>query len=972
MRTTCLTTFILILILICAGHTTAQTVEIDAQYSYKRYTLYDGLPDMKVRGLIQDANGFIWLGLKDGFARFDGFEFTMFTPQEQTTTFGMKLDKRGNVLVKSSRFNHQLNTVNQSVISQKMADTLYYNGNNSRLLPYPYSIFENMQGNKKYLVRENKSGFSVLETPEILHQIGNGKLYFDTLNHWMLIPGDEVYFYHFSKKILQKIDQLSAETFLRVGNDMFAFGQTGIYRINMSDFSVNKLIDYSFDYNLIALSQPDGTILISDFGHIYRLRGEKLEVVASLSMIRDILIDSENNLWAATYAGLYNFFHLDFVNYTLPQQDVVMAMAEDVSGLYWTTLNGQLIQKQKDTYQKIKFPTFGYSLFSFSQGAAADSQQCYFPFPAGLMIKNKSSFQLADIPQGSVKRVHFKKNGNLVFSIADVGVCETTPDGKMVAFYSTDTLNQNVPDAVVDRHDRTIVIGSKGVNIIDTDGIRFVANLQGAMPAAACCDLQGNIWIGSESYLNIFAGNTLRNIYQFKGNSIKDILLTQSGWMVIATKTGIALFHPQQYEKSKKFEYIWYDYQNGITALDPHTFGLYEQNDGTIWLMSSEAAISFRIDQLIEKVPTPRLHILSIESSSDNVHWHNHDIDKRIVLSYPNRSIRLKYIGISYSAAQNVRYFIRMKGVQDEWVPYDKNREAIFHNLKPGTYLFELYADAGTEASRTGITTLTIIVEPAFWETWWFTALIITLTLAAIGGGTYWGISRFYKKKNRQLTTELQLNDLKIKSIRLKSIPHFNANVLAAIEYYVMNMSKEEANKLLNLYAQFTNRTLREVEKAARSLRDEIEYVTLYLQLEKLRFREKFDFEVSIDNQVSQDILIPNMVLQTYCENAVKHGFAGMKKDFKISITASMKDDYLLVSVQDNGIGREAARQQKRASTKQGLDILKRQINIYNTFNTLPIKQIVTDIYDNEGNAAGTRFEIWIPVSFKYDFANNN
>lgn len=962
--------FFVLAFLIMPDSALTQSVEVESGYSYKRYTLYDGLPDMKIRGMIQDSQGFIWFGMRDGFSRFDGYEFTSFTPKLQSTVFGMKLDLSGNLIVKGSQYNHRVSDGHE-IVSQRMSDSLYYNGTNSRYLTYPYGICENLKGDRKYLVYEHDSTLSVLNMPDELHGISEGKLYYDTLNQWMLFPGEEVFYYHLKKKLLFKINNLSAECFLRYGNnDVLAFDQTGIYRINMSDYSVNQLISHEFDYNITAIELKDGSVMISDYGHLYRFHGNKLEEVASLSMIRDIMLDNENNLWVATYSGVYNFFHLDFVNYSLPESDVVMSMAEDDNHFYWATLNGKLIQKQEETFKNIAYPKFGYSLFSFSQGAASNGQYVYWTLPIGLMIAHNNTFRLADVPLGVAKRVHVKANGNLLFSIINVGVCETTPDGEIVSFYSTEQLQQNVPDVLADQYDRTVVLGTKGLDVIQGENIDFIPNLQGAFPTVGCRDQNGALWLGCESYLNLFYNDTLCNIYQFKGNSIKDILLTKTGWMVLATKLGVALFHPEQYSTTGKFEYLWYDFQNGITALDPHTFGLYEQKDGTVWMMSSEAVVSFRVEQLIEKKPVPLLQLLSLESSADNVSWQSCDINQEIVLPYPQCNVRLNYIGISYSAAKNIRYFIRLNGVQNEWVSYGKNKQAYFSNLEPGNYTFEIYADAGTDDTKTDTVTLKFVVKPAFWQTWWFVAILITTALILISGGIYYFLHSRYEKKNRKLTAEMQINDLKIKSIRLKSIPHFNANVLAAIEYYVMNTSKEEANKLLNTYAMFTNKTLREVEKASRSLNDEIEYVTLYLQLEKLRFREKFDYTIQLDEHVDKSVKLPNMVLHTYCENAVKHGFAGVKKDFLIQIKAVAEaNNYVLVSVEDNGIGRAAAaQQQKQYSTKQGLDILKRQIEIYNDLNEQPIIQKVIDLFDDTGNSAGTRFELWVPTNFKYEF----
>jgi LytS/YehU family sensor histidine kinase len=212
-----------------------------------------------------------------------------------------------------------------------------------------------------------------------------------------------------------------------------------------------------------------------------------------------------------------------------------------------------------------------------------------------------------------------------------------------------------------------------------------------------------------------------------------------------------------------------------------------------------------------------------------------------------------------------------------------------------------------------------------------------------------------------KLCTEKELNELRINSIRLKAIPHFNANVLAAIEYYITNRTKEESMHIINVYSDFTIKTLSEVDKAARPLSEELAYVKMYLDLEKIRFMNKFDFQIQIEPNVNETVQLPNMILHTYCENAVKHGLMPLKSKGMLTINVSQHNHTICVSVEDNGVGRTFANKNPHLhSTKQGLAILNRQIEIYNRFNQNKITQQIEDLNP------GTRFTVKVPLNFTY------
>lgn len=258
-----------------------------------------------------------------------------------------------------------------------------------------------------------------------------------------------------------------------------------------------------------------------------------------------------------------------------------------------------------------------------------------------------------------------------------------------------------------------------------------------------------------------------------------------------------------------------------------------------------------------------------------------------------------------------------------------------------------------------------------WWQRWWVWAIAVLLLSIIV-----WLLARRHeRKRNRRALLTLQREkmqkELQINAIRLKSIPHFNSNVISGIEYFVMNHSVEEASYYLGLYSKFTNSTLIDIDRPARSMEEEVQYVKNYLQLEKMRYGDKLSYTIHVDKDVPPQTLLPNMLLHTYCQNAIKHGISPKEGPGNVTIDISKKtiDDqhWVVVKVSDDGIGRAAAAALHTDSTKKGLSILMDQVELHNQTNTLPIRQHVTDLTDAEGHPAGTCYEMEIPVGYKYD-----
>ena len=262
----------------------------------------------------------------------------------------------------------------------------------------------------------------------------------------------------------------------------------------------------------------------------------------------------------------------------------------------------------------------------------------------------------------------------------------------------------------------------------------------------------------------------------------------------------------------------------------------------------------------------------------------------------------------------------------------------------------------------------TYVAPPLKWyEHWWAWLAGLLLLSAVIWLIAYSYVRRRHAKEMLRLKREKKQKELQLSAIRLKTIPHFHANVLAAIEYFVLNNSTDEAARYLKLYSDFTNRTLQDIDRPARTVDEEVDYVTKYLELQKLRYDERLTYSVMVADNVDRKALLPTMLLHTYVENAIKHGISPKPEGGHVDVVITSYEDCTVVTVEDNGIGRRKAAQLNRNTTKMGLRILSEQIQLYNKSNKHRIRQHVRNLKDADGKIAGTHFDMTVPKDYVYE-----
>ena len=362
----------------------------------------------------------------------------------------------------------------------------------------------------------------------------------------------------------------------------------------------------------------------------------------------------------------------------------------------------------------------------------------------------------------------------------------------------------------------------------------------------------------------------------------------------------------------------------------------------------------------------------------------------RLLSGHEVRSLHFSPRGFLVAAVIDGFFVIRLQNGQ---LPLLSDGNIFFFNHRNGFTLIEpqqaqmAEADDGTVfmACLEGVTSFkpedlvadsqtdTYIAPPTpWWQRWWLLAISAVIVIVIVVALVTLIERQRHRRRLRHLQREKKQKELQISAIRLKAIPHFHANVLAGIEYFLMNNSTAEATRYLKLYSDFTNQTLTDIDRPARSVAEEVDYTRIYLQLEQLRYGERLSYDITVDNDVNQQQLLPTMLLHTYCQNALKHGIGNKPHGGHISIrirrhATDHDTSDIVVSVTDNGVGRAAAAHLNKNSTQQGLRILMEQIALYNQTNRRPICQTVTDLHDEEGHPAGTCFELSVPTDYHFD-----
>ncbi|MFA7686675.1 MAG: histidine kinase, partial [Moheibacter sp.] len=255
-----------------------------------------------------------------------------------------------------------------------------------------------------------------------------------------------------------------------------------------------------------------------------------------------------------------------------------------------------------------------------------------------------------------------------------------------------------------------------------------------------------------------------------------------------------------------------------------------------------------------------------------------------------------------------------------------------------------------------------------FWETLWFwllTGILVQIILFYI-------IHRHLKKRREEKLAR------KIASVQTAAIeqqaftslmnPHFMFNALNSIQHYINLQDRKNANRYLSDFASLIRRNFEAAQESFVPLEEEIENIKIYLNLELMRFDDRFQFTLTIDEDLDvEDWMVPTMVLQPLLENALLHGIMPSAQPGEISIRFREQEKDLLIQITDNGIGVANSKVLKGfdAHKSRGTELIYKRIKALSHFGDKPIAIIMEPAFDNETHP-GNQVSLLIPHSL-YD-----
>ncbi|MCD9854134.1 tetratricopeptide repeat protein [Epilithonimonas sp. JDS] len=224
------------------------------------------------------------------------------------------------------------------------------------------------------------------------------------------------------------------------------------------------------------------------------------------------------------------------------------------------------------------------------------------------------------------------------------------------------------------------------------------------------------------------------------------------------------------------------------------------------------------------------------------------------------------------------------------------------------------------------------------------------------------------KEKQQKILLQKQLAEFEHKALHLQMNPHFVFNCLAAISSFIMQNGKADAMKYLSKFSKLMRLTLEFSKESAIPIDKEIEALQNYLELEQLRFNQKFDFKINKDSDIEDDTAIPTLLLQPYVENAIIHGVAPKEGKGFIKINFSQKDDQLICTIEDDGVGIESSKELKKDSVNahksMALEISKKRLETLEKIENKKVGLEIEELKDAIGKTLGTKITLKLPLNF--------
>lgn len=946
-----------------------------AQFNFHySITEEDGLPSSEVYQIIQDQKGYMWIGCDGGLFRYDGARFKPYRTEKQNSNSlsSLFIDNSGNLWCKN--FSGQilcLKTDTLHLISDFSSDKeIYitcYDGENGfwKMTSFRLQHYDSL-------------GKIILDIP--MEQNENNPVYGSEMikwrdRLWVDIPRTGLWDINPSEKKIQKVKGDSSATLSYKEHRLFVWKE----KLYLLRSEVLPSIE-----NRIYEINPDN----GEMKQVYRF--------INPTQVRNYMFyeDNEHRLWTATSVGSFCLY--DIVVFTYPFHTCffgtkITSVIRDREGNFWFTgLNSGIhvipdlrITRPhlEDNYKSdkelrlVKKLSSGKILFGAYYGTVG------IAYPEKNMIESLD--EINNISGITVKDAEEYK-GKIYISRGRLFIYDTlTKKAGFPLNYSNarsltilnDTMfmvspthftkvsindlkeGEEFPGShILELGGRDLIHDDKGVYCALNNGLIYYFNgstnylvdeNKQEIFTGHLCKANGYVWCasGDDGIIQLKDGRFVSRKYRDVFNASNTIRSMYGENQEIWISTGSYLY---RYDLSKD---TLFRLSRNLGLKASETYDI-TKNKETVILGTKDGLVYFPDSLIEEKRKAPELFLDLIHTDTDTF-----GTEDEIHLPYNFNNLTIEFTGIHYSSRKDLKFKYRVKELDENWtVTSYNNPRAIFTSLPAGNFNIEIIAmdESGQESKQL---TIPLSVESPLWQKGWF-YLLSSIFAIAIITLIYSLRIRSLRRKNE---LEKKLISSQLTALKAQMNPHFMYNALNSIQDLMLSNDHLASNRYLGRFSQLMRKILDASGKEFITIKEECSILNLYLELEKLRFGEEFNYEINVDSTIDdEETMIPPLILQPYVENAMKHGLLHKKGEKELKIRFS-KSDHLICIIEDNGIGRKRSDEIKqRHHHSFASDATEKRLELLKNYTRQDFSIEITDLYDN-GAAAGTLVTIHFP-----------
>jgi hypothetical protein len=959
-------------------------ISAPAQNPYiHHYTTFDGLPSNTVYYIYQDSKRFIWFATDVGVVRYDGTTFTNFRKNDGLSSnevIRIKEDSSGRIWFfnLNSKLNYYwhnqiFNSENAPFldsVKNKIFFIDFFQDKNNTIYFYNRN-FEIYSLNSKNRVQK-------IETAGLKCKGDLGLRYLskNSMGEFIVWTGCEIFKLSASFKNPVKI--FASDEILKVypgrNNSYFMVDLNhGVFKF--SDECVIELVPIPFkkldDYRAInsILEDSGGFLWIVTFDiGVYCIRDNRIVRHFDINEGQSVMQDNEDNVWISSMKdGVYKTSpylnaHFHYENSLFQNMGITDLNVKPGSGL-WIT-NGKMIGLlvKNDLYTlnyhadnvsfnqlyPLKSNTLiagekGYFFYAF-EGIALDPLTKLVTFKAmsktvyhtkkivinkgkdqvimfggstsGLYNSDKyfQNFKEIDIGE-NMYNVFYNFNDDLVINAKKNYLCQ---NGKLFPYDELSRFDNKIIYDHLILNDSMELLNVEGDSIYLHDR-RNLYNLSAAFAAPIDLQVRNFIYDGSTLYLS-----TSRNVYQCD--------------------------NPLDVIRKRKVHLHLLDINfRNIHDILVNNDSLYIASDDGLTIIPEP-----RIGKITTHIPIPYFQSILINDKET-------DYTGQGVVSGNNNKITINYSCINYSSTP-ILYSYKLIALDSAWTT-GTSRNVVYQSLKRGNYVFQLRVRKPSAEWSVPVE-CRLIVKAAFWQRPLFYLSLFLL---------FTGLLIFFiiRRKNIQMKRreiDHQLITLEQKALQSMMNPHFIFNSLGSIQNYLLQKKSGEAALYLSQFARLIRQNLNAINSANINLEEEVDRLKNYLDLEKLRMEDKFEYIIEVDENLEADeILIPSMIIQPFVENAIWHGISTLQEKGLITIRFRKMDHRSLkISIKDNGIGMKKSMAFSQKSEKHfhlGMDMTRRRLELLGQKHSID-----TSIESCEASPGlpnpGTRVVLVVPIFY--------